>query len=177
MPIFLLLGIGILVGASIGFTLLIFSFTIWADVKGAPFVRSKKDRMETMLKLADIRPGMRVLELGSGDGTIITEAAKMGAIAEGIEINPFLVWYSRRKARKTGPTNQATFVCANIFKISLAEKKPDILLLYLLPGTLKKLREKLQAELQPGTRIISNAFHIEGLEPIQHENGVYVYEL
>lgn len=177
MPIFLFVVIGIIVGASVVFSLLIFSFTIWSDLKGAPFVRSRKDRIETMLKLAEIRPGTRVLELGSGDGTLIAEAASMGAIAEGIEINPFLVWYSRRKMRRAGFAGRTTLLCANIFKISLVEKKPDVLLLYLLPGTLRKLREKLVAELPPGTRIISNAFRIDGLTPSAQKNNVYVYHL
>ncbi len=177
MPILLFLAMGIIVWASIIFIVIIFSFTIWSDIKGAPFVRSKKDRIETMLKLAQIKPGTRVLELGSGDGTLIIAACQRGAIAEGIEINPFLVWHSRRKARKAGVANRATFLTADIFKISLAEKKPDILLLYLLPSTLKKLREKLQTELGPQTHIISNAFRIEGLVPVKQENSVYIYEL
>ena len=177
MLIFLLIIMGIIVGASIVFSLLIFSFTIWSDIKGAPFVKSRQDRIETMLKLAEIQPGMRVLELGSGDGTLVAGAAKLGAIAQGIEINPFLVWYSRRKTRKAGLADSTTFLCANIFNISLAEKKPEILLLYLLPGTLAKLREKLVAELPTGTRIISNAFRIDGLTPVAQENSVYVYYL
>lgn len=177
MPIFLLLIIGIIVVVSIVFSVLIFSFTIWSDLKGAPFVRSRKDRIYTMLKLAQIQPGMRVLELGSGDGTLIVGAAQLGAISEGIEINPFLVWYSRYKVRMAGLTDRATFTRANIFNISLAEKKPNVLFLYLLPGTLKKLKEKLCAELPSGTRIISNAFRIDGLTPIVQENNVYVYHL
>lgn len=177
MTLFFLFILALILGASVIFMVIIFSFTIWADLKGAPFVRSKKDRVETMLKLAEIKSGTRVLELGSGDGSLIAKAARLGAIAHGIEINPFLVWYSRRKVRKAGLDGRATFTAADIFKISLAEKKPDVLLLYLLPGTLKKLREKLQAELLPGTRIISNAFRIEGLTPLKQENSVYVYEL
>ena len=58
---------------SIAFMVFIFSATIWADLKGAPFVRSKRDRIETMLRLAEIRHGTRVLELGSGDGTLIAK--------------------------------------------------------------------------------------------------------
>lgn len=175
--ILLFLFIAAIVLGSVAFMVFILSATIWADLKGAPFVRSKKDQIETMLALAEIRPSMRVLELGSGDGTLVVRAAKLGAVAEGIEINPFLVWYSRYRVRKAGLTDYATFARADIFKISLAEKKPDVLLLYLLPATLVKLREKLIIELTPGTRIISNAFHIEGLSTIARKNNIYVYRI
>lgn len=173
---FLLIAVTAVV-AAIAFMVIIFSFTIWADLKGAPFVRSRKDRIETMLGMADIRPGVRVLELGSGDGTLVLQAAQMGAIATGIEINPFLVWLGRRNTRKAALDGRADFIRADIFKISLTEEKPDIVLLYLLPGTLKKLKEKLAAELPAGTRIISNAFRIEGLMQTAAENNVYAYVL
>lgn len=177
MLIFFLVITGIVIVASVAFMVFIFSATIWSDLKGAPYVRSRRDRIDTMIELADIREGTRVLELGSGDGTLVARAAELGAISEGIEINPFLVWYSRRKVRRARVAGRASFLRANIFKISLAAKKPDVVFLYLLPGTLKKLREKLCAELPPGTRVISNAFRIEGLEPVAQENNVYVYHL
>ncbi|MBI3442277.1 MAG: class I SAM-dependent methyltransferase [Candidatus Sungbacteria bacterium] len=177
MPVFLFLIIGMIVAASIAFIVAIFSFTIWSDLKGAPFVKSRKDRIETMLELAEIKPGTRVLELGSGDATLLIAAAQRGAYAQGVEINPLLAWYSRKKIKRAGMEKQIRIVRQNFYECSLAETKPDAVFLYLLPGTLKKLREKLYAELPPGTRIISNAFRIEGLIPVAQENNVYAYHL
>ncbi len=177
MSLFFLLILGLVLAASIIFTIAIFSFTIWSDLKGAPFVRSRKDRIATMLELADLREGIRVLELGSGDGTLLIAAAREGAYAKGIEINPLLVWFSRRNVRRIGFADRVIVTRANIFDISLADTNTDVVFVYLLPGTLKKLKEKLLTECVSGTRIISNAFKINGLIPVAQKNNVYVYQI
>ena len=173
----ILLIIAILLLGSIAFMVFIFSVTIWADLKGAPFVRSRKDRIKTMLELADIQTGTRVLELGSGDGTLLITAAQRGADAEGIEINPFLVWYSKYRIRKLGLQANTRVAQQNLFDISLTDKNPDVIFLYLLPTTLKQIKEKFLTELAPHTRIVSNGFRIDGLTPVAEKNNVYTYHV
>jgi len=53
-----------------------------------------------MLKLGQVSSKDTLIDLGSGDGRILIAAACLGAKAVGYEINPFLVWKSRRLIRQ-----------------------------------------------------------------------------
>lgn len=141
--------------------------------KGAPFVRTRRDRMKTMLSLAAIKPGETVIDLGSGDGTLLLEAARLGANAIGVELNPFLVWYSRARAKKSGLGDRIRVIRKNFFSYPLGHA--DVVFLYLLTTTNDALRGKLEQELKPGTRVISNTFPINGWTPTAHENSVFRY--
>jgi len=88
------------VGAACVATILIASV-----INGAPFVRTKRESLEAMLKHATIKKGMRAADLGSGDGQIVIALACHGIKADGYEINPWLVMKARRniKKRRTSP--------------------------------------------------------------------------
>lgn len=155
------------------FLLIAISLFIITDFTGAPFVPSKKGKIKTMLELANIKPGETVYDLGSGDGALIFEAALHKAQTVGIEINPFLVWYSRFLAGRIGLKRKVTIKWMDFRKFSLANA--DIVFLYLWPDTNAKLREKLERELKKGARIVSNSFPIKGWTPLQEKNGVFLY--
>jgi len=63
-----------------------------------PYVATKRDKIETIIKLAQIKPKETVVDLGSGDGRLIFAAARAGAHAIGYEINPFLILLTQIKA-------------------------------------------------------------------------------
>ena len=54
---------------------------------GAPYVATPKPYRRTMTELAAIQPGERVVDLGSGDGSLLKEAARRGATAIGYELS------------------------------------------------------------------------------------------
>ncbi len=141
---------------------------------GAPFVRTRRDRMRTMLALAEIKPGETVVDMGSGDGTLLIEAARRGANAIGIELNPLLVWYSQWRIKKSGHDDRIRVIRKNFFFYPLGNA--DVVLLYLLTSTNDALQKKLEEELKPGTRVISNTFPINGWIQTAHENGVFRYD-
>lgn len=74
--------------------------------RGAPYVPTRKAQLDQafdklyMLGLHDV-----VIDVGSGDGTVLRAAAKRGARAIGYELNPVLVllsrWLNRRYAHAT----------------------------------------------------------------------------
>lgn len=140
---------------------------------GAPYVKSKKEKVAVMLEFAAIRPGEKVIDLGSGDGTLVIEAARRGAHAAGIEINPFLVWYSRFMIKRAGFKNRIPIVQGDFRKFPLSNA--DVVFIYLWPSTIEKLKEKLFQELKPGARIISNGFPIKGWRHIIEKDKVYLY--
>ncbi|MEK7173124.1 MAG: methyltransferase domain-containing protein, partial [Patescibacteria group bacterium] len=139
---------------------------IIGDLLGAPYVSSSRDAVKQMIAVARLQQGEMVMDLGSGDGKILIEAAKLGCHAVGLEINPFLVWYTRRCAKKLGLQKLVKVYCRNFNKYSL--KEADVVFIYLWPKTNKILRNKLESELKNGARVISNAFPIEGWIPAEN---------
>jgi len=142
-------------------------------IKGAPFVPSKPDRIKTMIELADLKDGMHVVDLGSGDGSIVIAAAQKGTYAAGIEMNPFLIPYSRWRAKRAHVTDRTTFIRGELDTYPLHDI--DVVFVYLLTPLLAIIKPKLISELKPGSKIISNAFQIQGLTPHHQEDGVFVY--
>ena len=64
--------------------------------------------------------GANLVDIGSGDGRIVIEAAKRGFSARGIELNPWLVIYSKVNALKAGiPPSKAGFARRDLWKFHL----------------------------------------------------------
>lgn len=157
---------------------LFFIFVLYAvvigDIFGAPFVRSAKKRIKVMLELADIKPGETVMDLGSGDGTLLIKSAQKGASAIGVEINPFLVLYSKLRARNKNLDKKVKIFYGNLENYDLSEV--DVLFIYLMPRTLEKLQEKFSKELKSGARVVSNSFTIPEWKHIMEKERVYLYQ-
>lgn len=158
---------------SVGVIVFILYITFIGDYFGAPFTKSSKSEIQTMFDLAQIKKGETIIDLGSGDGTILIEAAKRGAKAIGIELNPFLVWYSRVRVRLLGYEEKVSVKWGNFTKFSL--KTADAVFLYLLPKTLDKFQEKLTRELKVGARIISNGAKLKGWKIEKEKDNVFLY--
>lgn len=155
------------------FLLFVIYATVVGHFKGAPFVKSGKGNIKVMLELAEIKVGEKVIDLGSGDGTLCIEAAKAGAIAVGIEFNPFLVLLSRWKARKAGLSDNVHIIRTDFRRYPLSDA--SVVFLYLWPETIDLLKEKLARELKPGSRIVSNSFPIKGWTSVVERERVYLY--
>jgi SAM-dependent methyltransferase len=113
--------------------------------------------VKAMLDKANVGPADFVVDLGSGDGRIVIEAAKRGAHATGIEFNPDLVRLSEHRATTEGVSDKAKFLNMDLFEYDLS--KATVITMYLLTDLNLKLRPKL-LELKPGTRLVSNTFDL-----------------
>src|SRR5271168_2992410 len=71
-------------------------------IRGAIYFPTSTRSVEIMLRFADVKPGDKLVDLGSGDGRILIAAAKAGAEVVGYEINPILVRRSRRSIARAG---------------------------------------------------------------------------
>jgi len=140
------------------------------------FVPTPQEVVEDMLRLANVRPGDVLYDLGSGDGRIPVTAARLyGVRAVGIDIDPERIREAQENARRNGVERLAQFRMGDLFKADFRDA--TVVTLYLLPDLNLKLRPKLLRELQPGTRIVSHQFDMGSWKPDKklESNGRTVY--
>ena len=112
--------------------------------------------VDAMLKLADVKPTDVVYDLGCGDGRIVVTAAKLGARAIGIDIDPQRVKEATERAQKMGVSDKVEIRQGDLFEADI--KDATVVTLYLLQSLNMKLAPKLKEELKPGTRVVSQSF-------------------
>jgi tRNA G37 N-methylase Trm5 len=140
------------------------------------FVPTPYEVVEEMLRLAQVKKGDVLYDLGSGDGRIpVTAAKKYGIRAVGVDIDPERIIEAKENARKNGVTGLVQFRQEDLFKTDFHEA--SVVTLYLLPDLNVKLRPRLLAELKPGTRIVSHQFDMGTWKPERkiELNGRTVY--
>ena len=158
------------------FALIFVIFQTYTQKYGAPWVPTPYKTIRKMLKLAEVKPGELVYDLGSGDGRVIIEAARtFGANAVGIEIDPIRFLWAKARIFLLGLSGKVNVLFGNFFKIDISQA--DVVTIYLLQNTNVKLIDKFINELRPGTRIVSNTFTLPGLKIINHDekSKIYVY--
>lgn len=151
---------GILLGCLIGLS--------WFAGTDAPYVATKNERIRKILKLAGVKKGSYFYELGSGDGRVVMEAARMGTRAYGIEQSWIRVLWSRYQARKQQLPN-ANFIHGNIFSSLRAERSnlfnADLIYIFLLPKGVAKLEPILKQSLKKNAQVITQTFHFKNWKP------------
>jgi hypothetical protein len=119
-----------------------------------------------MLRMAKIKNGDVLYDLGSGDGRIpIAAAREYGIRAVGIEIDPKLVTQAQENAQQAGVSELVRFRNEDMFRIDVGEA--TIVTLYLSEKLNVLLRPKLLSELRPGSRILSHDFRMGDWKPEQ----------
>ncbi|MCO4087948.1 MAG: methyltransferase domain-containing protein [Limnohabitans sp.] len=130
------------------------------DVIWIPTPEGLIDKMLTAAKVSDQD---KLFDLGAGDGIIaITAARKYGAQAVGIEYNPDMAQFARRKVAEAGLTNKVRIITGDIFQEDFSSA--SVVTLYLMPHLNLKLRPIL-LKMKPGTRVVSHAFTMGEWEP------------
>ena len=137
----------------------------------SPFVPSDIDDVRRMLKLAELRDGDVVYDLGSGDGRIVLEAARMNPSirGRGIEIDEKLVVKSQAAAKEAGLADRVEFVHQNAFDADLS--KATVIAMWLFPELMRMLRPKILAEARPGTRIVTRTWDLAGWKPDRKDDS------
>ncbi len=141
------------------------------------FVPTPPEVVDAMLKLANVSGKDTVYDLGCGDGIIVATAAqKFGARAVGIDIDPQRVKEATERIQKTGVTDKVKILNQDLFETDISPA--TVVTLYLLPSLNQKLIPKLNKELKPGTRIVSQSFDMGEDYPAEKTvdvNGRMVY--
>ena len=156
------------------FQLVFFVVPIYLTQGGAPYVPSRKKDIEKMISLAEMKPGDKVVDLGSGDGRIIIAFARKGVEAHGYEVSPALVLWSRLKIYFLGLSDRAFIHYGNFWNTDLS--KFNTVILFGFSKIMKDIEDKLKKELTPGSKIISNTFKLPNWEVSVFEDGIYKHE-
>ena len=127
------------------------------------FVPTREAVIEAMLDAAKVGPDDIVYDLGCGDGRIVAAAAKRGARAVGIDIDPQRIKEANANAAQNGVTGKVQFRQEDLFEADIREA--TVVTLYLLPSLNVKLRPRLMEMLRPGTRIVSHDFDMGDWQP------------
>lgn len=140
--------------------------TVSAAELSVPYVPTPLDVVDAMLKMAKVSRNDYVIDLGSGDGRIVINAAKKyGARGFGVDLNPVRIDEANTNARKAGVTDKVAFYQRDLFETDLSDA--SVITMYLLPRVNLELRPKLLA-LKPGTRVVSHDFSMDDWKPDTH---------
>ncbi len=144
------------------------------------FVPSNVEVVQAMLGTAKVNEKDVVYDLGCGDGRFVITAVKRYKAQRGVcvDIDPARIKESRQNADTAGVASKIEFMNADLFQTDLSEA--SVVTLYLLPMLNVRLRPKLFRELEPGTRIVSNAFDMGDWKPdstmnVKNEGGFTSY--
>jgi len=153
--------------------------------KGAPYMPTLRKSLNVMFKtalprVAPVSKTQRPLlvDLGSGDGRVVIEAARHGYKAVGYEFNPMLVLVSRGWAlfdRMRGNCIGSTaFHCRDLWTLDLSDA--DVIIVYGLSPIMDRLGAKLLLETKPNVVVISNVFELDDKwKSVFRGDEVYVY--
>ena len=122
-----------------------------------------------MLKLAELKPGEVLFDLGAGDGrTVIMAAKTFGARGVGVELREDLAKKAMSTIHDNALADKVTIVNGDMFGVNLTSA--DVVFLYLTTSANEKIRPKLDAELKKGVRVVSHDYEIIGWKPLKVEN-------
>ena len=125
--------------------------------------------VQHMLKLAQLKPGEVLFDLGAGDGrTVIMAAKSFGARGVGVELREDLAKKAMSTIFDNGLADRVTIVNGDMFTVDLMSA--DVVFLYLTTSANEKIRAKMDQELRKGVRVVSHDYEIIGWKPVKVEN-------
>ncbi len=146
--------------------------------RGAPYVPTmKRQRQQAFDELYKVGSRDVVVDLGSGDGSLLRYASKKGAKAIGYELNPFLVfmaWFLGRNYK-----NQTTRW--SDFWLVRLPAETTLVYVFINGRDMKRLERYLKAHVVRTRRpltIISYSFKLPSSVPLQKNVGpMHLYKL
>ena len=150
----------------------------------APYIPTPQGIVEKMLEAGHVKAGELVYDLGSGDGrVVITAAQKFGARAVGVELRADLCRIAADRIKALGLDDRVRMLQGSALRVDLSPA--DVVTMFLLTSSNERMKPKLEKDLKPGARVVSNQFPIKGWKPADvvkakagtMEHTIYVYEI
>lgn len=143
--------------------------------RGAPYVPTHRRAIQKIFKALPLKPGDLIVDVGSGDGTVLKMAARQGFRAVGYEINPILclVAYLRCWSVRDRVT-----IYWRDFWLTPLPKDTSLVYVFLATPFMKKFANHIGHQ---ATRrrfwVASNGFEVPGWVVKEVTGGVYLYSL
>lgn len=159
----------LIVLAALVYIIVLLSYSMF---RGAPFAALSANRIETMLELLQPVKGKKLVDLGSGDGRIVISFGKRGIESYGYEIVPLIYIWSLIKI-KSKKVKKTKVILGDYWNIDLSEF--DYVTVWGTPYMMGRLEKRLQKELKPGSKVVSNHFQFPNWKAKSKKNDVYLY--
>jgi protein-L-isoaspartate O-methyltransferase len=140
---------------------------------GAWFDPSQEDRIEWALQLLEITENDSAVDIGSGDGRVVIEMARLGAMAVGIEAEIKLVHKAVSIITDYELTDHARILHGDMWEQSYAGYNK--VYLYQFKTVMQRLEDKLLAELPLGAKVVSNYWKFPNWKITKKIHDVYLY--
>jgi len=144
-------------------------------------VPTPQKAVNQMLKIAKIKKGDKVYDLGCGDGRIIITAAKnFDAYAIGYEISILHFLITKFKIKKEGLSSKVKVIYGNFYQKNFSDA--SLITIFGIPNKMNKVGETIQKSALPGTKIVSYAFPIPQFSPLKvvklkNLAPIYLYQM
>lgn len=147
---------------------------VYKTKTGSPSVWSKDEHIKRLLKY--VKPGMKVADMGCGDGRVLVEAVKAGArTGEGWEIEPYVWVKARQNVSRAGLERRIKIHFSDMWGADLS--KYDLLFVYQLTRYAPRFAAKCKKEMKKGSLVIANTYPIDGLPLLKRDKELYVYQM
>lgn len=137
-----------------------------------PFVPSSNRKIEVMMELLGNINGKKAADLGCGDGKVLLELARRGAIVDGFELEPKLAKNAQVKVESNG--FNCNIINKSFFEADLSQY--EVLTIYGITSVMEKLEKKLECEMKPNSLLVSNTFVLPHWLPVEMKYGVFLYQ-
>ena len=146
---------------------------VYISTQGAFYATSNDDRIKNLIRLAKIKNGEKVVDLGCGDGRVVIALAKAGAKVDGVEIDPYYYLKAKKNVEKANLNDKAKILKRNFWNMNLSEY--DVIVVYGISYIMRKLEKKLQREMKSDARVISVYYRFPTWKEEEREGEVWLY--
>lgn len=161
----------------------ILSIVIWSVRNGISPMPTSPLAKKRIMEALPLKVDGVIYELGSGWGTLVFPLAKKypNCRVIGIESSPVPYYFSKFR-QLFMPVRNLELLRCNLMEISI--KDAGLVVCYLYPGAMNKLKTKFEKELKPGTWVLSNTFAVPGWDPYRaydigdiYSTKIYLYHI
>lgn len=161
----------------IAIVMVIVAIFLITGLTGAPYVPTLKPGLKQAFRdLYHLSKKDLLIDLGSGDGVVLAEAARCGAKALGVELNPILAAITRHHYRKDP---HIEIKCSNFYNIKFPQET-TVVYAFAVSLHINPIYQKIKDEatrLDKTLYFISNAFDIPGVKPEGKVSTFYLYKV
>lgn len=147
-------------------------------ILGSPIVYASNQAVIDTLKLADLKKGNLVVDLGCGNGkSLIIAAKKFGAQGVGVDLSLYCYLKSKINVFWAGESKNIKIIWGDFKKAEPFLRKSDVVYLYLLNSALKKIESWLFKSIKKNTKVVSLSFQFVDHNPVKMSKTICLNKL